>query len=143
MFPTAPRYNRDMLAICIAADKSVDADWQDIGSSLRGATIDVFDARMAVPPTGCQVVAFVGAQPVERSRIERVIAAGKHVLLAAEPGLLGNELQALTDAARKSGVQFAVVNSDRYLPSRQLIRQQLEQKIGDLGLVRVHRWEAA
>jgi len=52
-------------------------------------------------------------------------------------------LQSLSDAARTSGVQLAVVNSDRYLPSRQLIRQQLEQKIGELGLVRIHRWEAA
>ena len=35
-----------------------------------------------------------------------------------------------------------LVNPDRFLPSRQLIRQQLESgKLGDVGLVRVHRWE--
>src|SRR5262245_45715026 len=143
MFHSSPRYNRDMLAICIAADKSIDADWRSIGSHLRGATIDVFDAKMAVPPTGCQAVAFVGAQPVKRSHLERVVAAGKHVLLATEPCLSESDWQALSNAAQKSGVQFAVVNPDRYLPSRQLIRQQPEQKIGELGLVRVHRWVPA
>lgn len=35
-----------------------------------------------------------------------------------------------------------VINPDRFLPSRQLIRQQLGTgKLGDVGLVRVHRWE--
>ncbi len=35
-----------------------------------------------------------------------------------------------------------VINPDRFLPSRQLIRQQLDTgKLGDVGLVRVHRWE--
>ncbi len=38
--------------------------------------------------------------------------------------------------------QVVVVNPDRFLPSRQLIRQQLDAgKLGDVGLVRVHRWE--
>jgi predicted dehydrogenase len=35
-----------------------------------------------------------------------------------------------------------LLNPDRCLPSRQLIRQQLDAgKLGDVGLVRVHRWE--
>jgi predicted dehydrogenase len=35
-----------------------------------------------------------------------------------------------------------VVNPDRLLPSRQLIRQQLDSdKLGEVGLIRVHRWE--
>lgn len=34
------------------------------------------------------------------------------------------------------------INPDRFLPSRQLIRQQLDAgKLGAVGLVRVHRWE--
>ncbi len=33
-------------------------------------------------------------------------------------------------------------NPDRLLPSRQLIRRQLDAgKLGDVGLVRIHRWE--
>jgi hypothetical protein len=33
------------------------------------------------------------------------------------------------------------VNPDRYLPSRQLIRKQLSGPLGDVGLLRAHRWE--
>ncbi len=37
-----------------------------------------------------------------------------------------------------------VINPDRFLPSRQLIRQQLNSgKLGEVGLIRVHRWEPA
>ena len=35
-----------------------------------------------------------------------------------------------------------VINPDRFLPSRQLIRQQFDTgKLGEVGLIRVHRWE--
>jgi hypothetical protein len=34
-----------------------------------------------------------------------------------------------------------VLNRERYLPSRLLIRQQLE-RLGEVGLVRLHRWSA-
>jgi predicted dehydrogenase len=42
----------------------------------------------------------------------------------------------------RNGAQVAVVNPDRFLPSRQLIRQQLDAgRLGQPGLVRIHRWE--
>ena len=38
--------------------------------------------------------------------------------------------------------QEVVINPDRFLPSRQLIRQQLDAgKLGEVGLIRIHRWE--
>ncbi len=38
--------------------------------------------------------------------------------------------------------QVVVVNPDRFLPSRQLIRQQIDSgKLGEIGLIRIHRWE--
>lgn len=43
--------------------------------------------------------------------------------------------------AKEAGKPFAVVNPDRYLPSRQLIRKQLSGPLGPAGLVRLHRWE--
>jgi predicted dehydrogenase len=39
-------------------------------------------------------------------------------------------------------VHFAIANPDRFLPSRQLIKQQIPDKIGQAGLVRIHRWES-
>jgi predicted dehydrogenase len=52
-------------------------------------------------------------------------------------------MEGLSSCARKYGVQFAVVNPDRYLPSRQLIRKQLPVPLGEPGLIRLHRWEPA
>lgn len=41
-----------------------------------------------------------------------------------------------------TGSQEVGINPDRFLPSRQLIRQQLDAgKLGDVGLIRIHRWE--
>ena len=38
--------------------------------------------------------------------------------------------------------QQVIINPDRFLPSRQLIRQQVDSgKLGDVGLIRIHRWE--
>jgi predicted dehydrogenase len=52
-------------------------------------------------------------------------------------------LEALLLAARQSEVQFAVVNPDSFLPSQQLIQQQIAVHLGEQGLVRMHRWEPA
>jgi predicted dehydrogenase len=134
-----------MLSLCIATDDPLNADWRGIGARLRGAAIEACTEMRGgnAPPEECQAVAFIGSRPPEKDAMERVLGAGKHALLATEPCLTGSELTALSDAARKSGVQFGFVNPDRYLPSRQLIRQQLESRVGDVGLVRLHRWEPA
>jgi predicted dehydrogenase len=48
----------------------------------------------------------------------------------------------LDGVARQANVRLAVVNPDRYLPSHQLIQQQLDAgKLGETVLVRSHRWE--
>jgi predicted dehydrogenase len=53
-------------------------------------------------------------------------------------------LDVLATATRTDGAQLAVVNRDRYLPSRRLIRQQLDTgKLGEPGLVRIHHWRPA
>jgi predicted dehydrogenase len=65
------------------------------------------------------------------------------MLLVADPCPSGEMIEALYAAARASGVQLAVVNPDRYLPSRRLIREQLGGPLGEPGLIRLHRWEPA
>lgn len=72
---------------------------------------------------------------------EELLRAGVHVLLVAQPRPTPAALEALANEAQRAGVRFAVVNPDRYLPSRQLIRKQLGGPLGDAGLVRSHRWE--
>lgn len=100
---------------------------------LRGATL-------VDSPDSAQAVAFLAAPP-DRASVERYLQAGRHVLLSA--GLPLADLDSLSETSRRSTAQLAVVNPDRYLPSRQLIKQQIPDKIGHVGLLRLHRWEHA
>ena len=123
-----------------------EANYREVATRLRGATIEsCFDAfQTAAPPATSDAVLFVEPCPPQAELIERCLSSGKHVLLAAESWLSSDVLERLSVAARQAGVQLAVVNPDRFLPSRQLIRQQLDAgKLGEPGLVRVHRWEPA
>jgi len=113
-----------------------EAAGREVASRLRGAIIETGEAFEAA--------VFVGPRQPEGEVIGRFLAAGKHVLVAAESCPSSAVLEALAAAARQGGVQLAVVNPDHYLPSRQLIRQQLDAgKLGEVGLVRAHRWEPA
>jgi predicted dehydrogenase len=129
--------------IRLAVSGAEEATWREVVRRLRGAAIEAFlaEARGREPPGAWHAVVFVGRRRLEKATIERFLGAGKHVLLAAEPCLSRDDLETLWGNARQSGVQLAVVNPDRYLPSRQLIRQQLAGNLGAAGLVRLHRWE--
>jgi predicted dehydrogenase len=86
-------------------------------------------------------VVLLDPHPGECELIHRCLEAGRHTLLAARPWLTAGVLDGLADAASGAGVQLAVLNADRFLPSRQLIRQQLDAgRLGEPGLVRIHRW---
>lgn len=69
------------------------------------------------------------------------LLAGKlHVLLIADKVPNRVVLESFYSAAGVSGVQLALLNPDRYLPSRQLIRRQVGCTLGEPGLIRMHRW---
>jgi predicted dehydrogenase len=88
-------------------------------------------------------VVFFDVPSADSNLIEQHLRAGKHVLMSADAWGSSEKLQTLSEAARQAGVQFALANLDRYLPSRQLIRQQLDAgKLGEPGLIRVHRWRS-
>src|SRR5581483_32193 len=131
-----------MIRLAVIGEEVV--SWREIDSRLRGATTEAsLSAELyAEPAAACHAVAYVGALRPDRAEVERLLRAGKHVLLATEPSLTWRELESLWATARHGFLQLSVVNPDRYLPSRQLIREQLGQKLGAAGLVRVHPWEA-
>ena len=115
-----------------------------IATRLRGATVAACLEASDIheKPKLCDAVAFFGRAPLEPTVIERYLGAGLHVLLATESCLPNEVLKALSVIARRENVQLSLVNPDRCLSSRQLIKQQLDAgKLGDVGLVRVHRWE--
>jgi predicted dehydrogenase len=125
--------------IRLAVNSSEEAAWRETALRLRGATIAACGGGCRT--LECDAVVFVGPSCLEREVIEPFLHAGKHVLLTVEACLSEEVLELLSVAARQGGGQLAIVNPDRYLPSRQLIRQQLDAgKLGEVGLVRLHRW---
>ena len=68
--------------------------------------------------------------------VERALTDVGHRVEVARDGLEG-----LTSAASRGHATLSIVNPDRCLPSRQLLRQQLDTgKLGEAVLVRSHRW---
>lgn len=101
-----------------------------IATRLRGATVEPYSAE-------CNAAMLCGAGPSP----EELLRAEVPVLLVAEPCPSPLAIEVLYNEARRAGVVCEVVNPDRYLPSRQLIRKQLGGPLGDAGLIRSHRWQ--
>ncbi len=132
-----------MIRLAMIGEEDID---REIAARLRGATIETcFDATSLESSLDrCDAVLFSGRLPSQIELIERCLSARKHVLLAAGSWLSSRVLQTLSAAAQQVGVQLSVVNPDRFLPSRQLIRQQIDTgKLGVPGMLRVHHWESA
>lgn len=118
-----------------------DAAGQQVALRIREATIEACPDTSAldVQPESYDAVVFVGIAAPEKDMVKRLLQAGKHVVLAAKAWFDDPDAP-----ATGGGGQLAVVNPDHYLPSRQLIRRQLQEgKLGEAVLVRIHRWESA
>jgi len=121
-----------------------EATCREITLRLRGAVVAPRDTKTAghVPTEACGAVAFVGTTTPDSDEVERYLVARKHVLLATDARPLRDRMEMLVRIARQAETQLSVVNPDHVLPSRQLIRQQITSgKFGEVGLVRIHRWE--
>jgi predicted dehydrogenase len=111
---------------------------REIESRLRGAALQSSDGDYL---SNCDAVAILAPTGAEEPPVEQILQARKHVLLSAEHCSSLQRLQTLTDTARQAGVQFVVANWERYRPSRQVIREQLDLgKLGEPGLIRLHHW---
>lgn len=97
------------------------------------------DVDLDAPESACDAVVLLA---LEEGDVERLLAAGKHVLVIGESDLSVERLDAWAAMVRPGGPRLAVPNFERHLPSRLLIRQQLDGPLGRPGLVRVHRWPA-
>ena len=124
-----------------------EATCREITLRLRGALVLPFDATHGghAATDACDAVAFVGPKSPDVSDLQRIVAAGKHMLLATETILSMEWVETLIDHSRLNGVQVMVTNPDHALPSRQLIKQQLFDafNLGNVGLIRIHRWESS
>jgi predicted dehydrogenase len=125
-----------MAGIRLAVSHPDGAEVAGIAGRLRGATVEPLRGT-----TGrADAVMLVGTgEP-----LEPLLAAGLDVLLVADPVPPGDAIVGLHAAARAAGRRLAVVNPDRFLPSRGLVRDQLAAgPLGEPGLIRLHRWEPA
>jgi predicted dehydrogenase len=129
----------------LAVSRPEAAGYAAIAFRLRGAAVEPCAdlAQLRGPPEGCDAALLVGAGRPEQAAVERLLSAGAHVLLVADPCPPFDVIEALSGAAQTAGVRLEAVNPDRYLPSRQLVRRQLPGTLGEPGLVRLHRWEPA
>jgi predicted dehydrogenase len=135
-----------MREIRLAVSDPEEASRARIAARLRGANVEACCANLSDfrgPPEGCDAVMLTRPWLPVPGEIEHLLAAGAHVLLVANPCPPLATIETLTDCARKFGAQLSVVNPDHYLPSRRLIREQLTGPLGQVGLLRLHRWEAA
>jgi predicted dehydrogenase len=133
--------NGDMIRLAVIGEG---VSWQGLGSRLRGGMLEASlnSSLYAEPAADCHAVAFLAPACPQKDEVERLLHAGKHVLLATEPCIYWPDLCSLWHTAHTARVQLSVVNPDRYLPSRHLIRDQLGSKLGATGMVRLHRWVA-
>lgn len=108
-----------------------------IVARVNRAAVEVCPDPAQFRPGAGELLMLVGAFP---DGVESILAAGTHVLLVAEPVPDHDSLEALFATAQSAGVQFVVANPDRYPPSRQLIRRQIPDTLGEPGLIRLHHW---
>src|SRR5437016_4805869 len=104
--------------IRLAVSAANDTLWREIAPRLRGATLKTCSDDS---PRMSDAGVFFHLPDVNGAGIKRFLDAGKPVLLSAEVWWASEAVRALPGLERR-----AVVNLDRYLPSRQLIRQQLD-----------------
>src|SRR6478736_808158 len=108
-----------MLGVRIHTDR--EDVWRDAARRLHRATIGGGAESAEL---------FDGAVHAKPQATEAALAAGRHVLVAAEPCLTREELDSVAAVATKKGVTFDVMNPDRCLPSRQLVKKQLGGPLG-------------
>src|SRR5947207_13825237 len=104
-----------------------EARWPDIACRLRDAALHV---------------TFGPSYPA-KAEIQRALQDGSRVLIASEPCWPWRDVEDIMQQARQANMQCMIANPDHYLPSRQLIKQQIPGKLGAAGLIRIHRWEPA
>ena len=127
-----------MLRFFIAADKQ--STQPEIASRFPEIAFDWVGGDSG---EAADAVAFIGSFSVEAAIIDQALRAGRHVLYAGEPTFTSSELESFFSLAGQQKAVFAIVNRDHFLPSRQIIKAQIPDKIGNVGLLRMHRWERA
>lgn len=122
------------LAVC-----APDALSCELAARLHDVTVEPFSAEV---PSTCTAVAVLDPPPDVLEWTDRWLGSGRDVLLLPGSWLSRAALDRLSATADASGAQLAVLNPERFRPSRRLMQEQLDSgRLGQPGLVRLHHWE--
>ena len=144
----ADRYADALLrlpGVCVAAVVDPDAGRRGqaahrLGAGLQAASLSEL---LAEHPDCCSGVLVHGAAGARLDDAAEAARHGKHVLLEFPPAAGAARLQALGEQCAAAGVCLMVGGTLRFLPSQQVLKQRLDSgKLGELGLLRAHRWHA-
>ena len=134
------------IRLAIVGSGSDVATWQDVSARLQGGCIPVLSDSMAVALKEHQneFDAVVIQNPLADGEAPRRAAeANKHVFISSPVAENLSASEAIIEACRGAGVSFGVAQTLRYQPSNQTILDRLSSgKLGDPGLLRVHRWRS-
>ena len=131
--------------VCIAAVVDADAGRRAeavrrLGAGLQAATVADL---LAAHPDCCSGVLVHGAAETRLDDAAAAARQGKHVLLELPPAAGADALAAIGDECAAAGVCLMIGGTLRFLPSQQVLKQRLDSgKLGELGLLRAHRWYA-
>ena len=144
----ADRYADALLRLpgmCVAAVADPDAGRRGQAARRLGADLQAASLAelLAEHPDCCSTVLVHGAADTRLDDAAEAARHGKHVLLQLPPVAGAAALAALGEQCAGSGVNLMIGGTLRFLPSQQVLKQRLDSgKLGELGLLRAHRWHA-
>ncbi|MGE0757599.1 MAG: hypothetical protein AB7F89_12290 [Pirellulaceae bacterium] len=116
---------------------------------LRNVLLQPIASETDAPDASANADALVLAEDGSRHRTtvelaERCVQAGQTVVWVTAEGIEADSWERLLAAAQTGQGTCLVVNPQRFQASRQLVRQQLDDgRLGEVGLIRMHRWDSA
>ena len=144
----ADRYADALLrlpGVCVAGVVDPDAGLrgeavQRLGAGAQAASVAEL---LSEHPDCCSAVLVHGAADTRLDAAAEAARHGKHVLLELPPAAGADALAALGERCAAAGVCLMIGGTLRFLPSQQVLKQRLDTgKLGELGLLRAHRWHA-
>ncbi len=129
--------------VCVTA--VVDGDSEQRGQAARrlGAESEATTLAELLASDGgaCTGVLLHGASDRRLADARLAARHGRHVLLELPPAAGSAQLAALADECTAAGVCLMISGTLRFLPSQQVLKRRLEAgRLGELGLLRAHRW---
>ena len=131
--------------VCVGAVVDADAGRRGEAARLLGAELEAaaLPELLAEHPACCSAVLLHGAPDARLDDAAAAVRHGKHVLLELPPAAAAGRLAALGDECAAAGVCLMIGGTLRFVPSQQVLKQRLVAgQLGELGLLRTHRWHA-